>query len=265
MMLAAVACSAPNNPAPARGQARIRIERAAATAPAGFAGCERRLEHSARPILTAAGASFTAGTGPGDQRLSWAARLADALRWNAVIVGVPGAGYARAGAGGQGPALRLLARENLAALRPALVILQFGHDDIGVPAAAERRRVAATLSYVRARVPRARIALITVFTTAAAGPHLAAAERTDAAIVSAAAALRGVIVMNPLTQDWTFQRAVRGGLHPSAAGDAQIAGKVARVLNARGVLPGPAAGHGTPLICQGGLAGHPVRASGRAA
>jgi lysophospholipase L1-like esterase len=263
MVLAAAACSAHKNPATARGQARIRSERVAATAPGGFAGCERRLEHSVRPVLAVAGASFTAGTGPGDPRLSWAVRLADALRWNAVIVGVPGTGYARAGADGQGPALRLLARENLAALRPALVILQFGHDDIGVPAAAERRRVAATLSYVRARVPRARIALITVFTAAGAGPHLAAAERTDAAIVSVAAAFSSV-VMNPLTQDWTFQRAVRGGLHPSAAGDAQIAEKVAGVLHARGVLPAPAADHGAPLICQSGFAGHHVRTPGRA-
>jgi hypothetical protein len=57
-------------------------------------------------VLAVAGASFTAGTGPGAARLSWAVLLARALGWNAVIVGVPGAGYTRAGAHGKGPAIR---------------------------------------------------------------------------------------------------------------------------------------------------------------
>lgn len=221
--------------------------------PGRFAECERRLERSPRrPVLVVAGASFTAGTGPGDPRLSWAVRLAGRLHWNAVIIGVPGAGYTIAGAGGQGPALRLLDREDLAAVHPALVVLQFGHDDIGVPPAVERRNVAAALRYVRQRAPRARIALITVFATAAAGPSLAAAQRTNAAIASAAAAFGGVIVMNPLTPGWTFQRAERGGLHPSAAGDAQIAGLVSRILRTHGVLSAPVAG-GAPVTCASGI------------
>jgi lysophospholipase L1-like esterase len=212
-------------------------------------------------VLAVAGASFTAGTGPGAARLSWAVLLARTLGWNAVIVGVPGAGYTRAGAHGKGPAIRLLAREDLAGVHPALVILQFGHDDIGVPAAAEQRHVAATLAYVRARAPRARIAVLTVFTAAGPQPRMAAAaERTDRAIVSAAGSVPGVLVMNPLTQDWTFQRAQPGGLHPSAAGDAQIAGRVARDLLAHGVRPAPAAG-GAPLICDSGTSAPPPRAA----
>jgi lysophospholipase L1-like esterase len=244
----------------ARGQPRVRPATGAGrrAGPGQFAACERRLEHSARPVLVVAGASFTAGTGPGDPRQSWAARLAGMLRWNAIIIGVPGAGYTGAGAGRQGPALRVLGREDLAAVRPALVILQFGHDDIGVPAAVERRRVTDTLRYVRLRAPRARIALITVFTAADAGPSLAAARRTDAVIVSAAAAFGGVIVMNPLARDWTFQRAERGGLHPSAAGDAQIAGLVADILGTDGVPSAPAAGP-APVICVSGIPVHPAR------
>lgn len=226
----------------------------------GLAACERRLEHSARRVLAIAGASFAAGTGAGAARLSWAVLLARALHWNAVIVGVPGAGYTRAGAHGGGPAIRLLAREDLAGVHPALVILQFGHDDIGVPGATERRRVTAALLYARDRAPRARIAVITVFTAAGPQPRLAAARQTDRAIVSAALAVPGVVVMDPLMEHWTFQRATPGGLHPSAAGDAQIAARVARDLRAYGVRPAPAAG-GAPLICDSGTLAPPPRAA----
>lgn len=250
-LLAVAACSAVTSTAAPRGQARARAERAGVTAPSAFGRCERRLERSARPVLAVAGASFTAGTGPGKARLSWAVRLARILRWNAVIVGVPGAGYTRAGAGGSGPALSLLAREDLAALRPELVLLQFGYDDIGVAPAVERRRVAAALRYVRARVPRARIGLITVFTAAAAGRRRIPAETVDAAIVSAAAGFGDVLVMSPLARGWTFQRAVRGGLHPSAAGSARIAALVAGTLRADGLVPGTA--RAAPLICDSGL------------
>lgn len=261
MVLAVSACTAVTGSAATGGEARARSMRSEATPPRWLKRCERRLERSARPVLAVAGASFTAGTGPGDRRLSWAVQFARAMRWNAVIVGVPGAGYTSAGARGQGPALRLLAREDLAALRPELVILQFGHDDIGVAPTLERQRVAATLGYVRARAPRARIALLTVFTASDAGGQFAAAERTDAAIVSAAAAFRHVVVMNPLAGGWTFQRAVRGGLHPSVAGDGQIAALVAGTLRADRMLPAPADGGAPPLICDSGITAHPARAA----
>jgi lysophospholipase L1-like esterase len=211
-------------------------------------------------VLAVAGASFTAGTGPGDARLSWAALIARTLGWNAVIAGVPGAGFTSAGALGQGPAIRVLAREDLAALHPALVILQFGHDDIGVPAATEQRRVAATLAYIRARAPQARIAVITVFTTPT--QRLSpAAEITNRAIVSAAESVPGVLVMNPLAQDWTFQRAKPGGLHPSAAGDTQIARLVAGDLSAHGIRAAPATGAAAPRICDIGDTTGPPRAA----
>jgi hypothetical protein len=220
----------------------------------GFAACERRIAGPGRAVLAVVGASFTAGTGPGSPRLSWAVRLARILDWNAVVLGDPGAGYARPGAGHEGPARTLLEREHLAALRPALVILQFGHDDLGVPAAVERRQVDATIGYVREQAPRARIALVTVFT---AGRPSAAATALDRVIVSTAtAADPGVIVGDPLRQDWTFGHAVRGGLHPSLAGDKQIAGIMDHLLRAHDVRPGASAptassSQAPPLVCDG--------------
>jgi GDSL-like lipase/acylhydrolase family protein len=84
------------------------------------------------------GASFTAGTGPGNAALSWAVLLARTLGWNAIVDGVPGAGYVRVGAGHHGPVARLLAGEDLHALDPRLVVVEAGHDDSGVPASLTR-------------------------------------------------------------------------------------------------------------------------------
>jgi lysophospholipase L1-like esterase len=212
----------------------------------GLAGCEQRLERAPHrvPTLAIVGASYTAGVGPGSPALSWAVQLARTLRWNAVIDGVPGAGYARTGASGQGPMLRMLAGEDLRALRPALVIVQAGHDDIGVWPRAERHGVRQAIAFIRAVAPKARIGLLTVFT---AGPPSLAATGTDHAIVSAAtAADRQVIVMDPLTGRWAFQH-YRHGLHPTAAGDAWIARKVTGILRSYGMRPAPAGG--APVIC----------------
>ena len=222
----------------------------AAAGVAALAACELRLERAPNglPVMAVAGASFTAGTGPGNAALSWAVLLARTLGWNAVVDGVPGAGYVRAGAGHQGPVARLLAREDLRALDPGLVVVQAGHDDSGVPASLERQRVGQVIDMIRAAAPRARIALLTVFAPQS-GPTAALSMVNDAIIAGARAADPHVIVMNPLGEGWRFQRAARGGLHPSAAGDAWIAAKVAATLRAHGVAP--AAGRGA-VICDSG-------------
>jgi lysophospholipase L1-like esterase len=218
-----------------------------------LAACELRLERAPNglPAMAIVGASFTAGTGPGNAALSWAVLLARTLGWNAVVDGVPGAGYVRAGAGHQGPVARLLAAEDLRALDPRLVVVQAGHDDSGAPASLERQRVGQAIDAIRAAAPRARIALLTVFAPQS-GPTAALSLVNDVIIAAARAADPHVIVMNPLGGGWSFQRAARGGLHPSAAGDAWIAAKVAATLRAHGVAP--AAGHGA-VTCDSGV-GH---------
>jgi lysophospholipase L1-like esterase len=241
-----VAAQAPTEgPTPAAGRARTSVLAQRGT----LAACEQRLERASRRIPTMAivGASFTAGVGPNNPELSWAVLLARTLHWNAVVYGVSGAGYVRAGTGGLGPVARMLARERLAALAPALVIVQAGHDDAGIPARIEWQRVWQAITLIRAEAPSARIALITVFTGRSAA-HSRALNRTNNAIVAAAtAAGHGVIIMNPLAGPWAFQH-VQGGLHPTAAGDAWVARKVAAVLRAHGVLRAAAA-RSVPVIC----------------
>jgi lysophospholipase L1-like esterase len=229
---------------------------AARQAGQALAGCEQPLERARhRSVLAVVGASFTAGVGPDNPNRSWAVLLARLLRWDAVVYGDPGAGYVRAGAGHLGPVAAEIAREDLRELAPALVIVQAGHDDIGVPPGTERRRVERAIALIRAEAPRARIALLTVFPGRVRSP---AAYRTDDAIVAAGrAADRGVIIMDPLAAGWTFPRS-RDGLHPTAAGDAWIARRVAEILRGYGVQPGPAAARDA-IVCDSGLFGSPPR------
>jgi acyl-CoA thioesterase-1 len=224
---------------------------ASATPAVPHAGaCEREIERASGtgvPRLAIVGASFTAGVGSGPGR-SWAVVLARHLRWDAVVNGVPGAGYVRAGAGragSPGPVAAEIARAGLRALQPSLVIVQAGHDDIGVPPALERRRVEQAVGVIRAEAPRAKIVLLTVFP----GRSHRGASRTDRAIVAAArAADPAVIIIDPLTAGWRYAH-VRDGLHPTAAGSAWIAGRVAAVLREYGVRPAPVSAGPGAIIC----------------
>jgi lysophospholipase L1-like esterase len=223
-----------------------------------LAGCEARLEAApdGLPTMAVVGASYTAGVGPGEAGESWAVLLARALHWNGVVYGVPGIGYVRAGPGDEGPVTRMLAKIGLRALDPALVIVQAGHDDSGVPASLERQRVRQAIAAIRAAAPRAKIALLTVF-TGPSGPTRALDRANDAIVDAGTAAGRGVIIMNPLS-GWEYAHA-QAGLHPTAAGDAWIAAKVAAILRAHGVLPAA----GAPVICDSGIsAGHASRHAG---
>jgi acyl-CoA thioesterase I len=212
----------------------------------GLSSCELELERARQSglrRLAVVGASFTAGVGSGPSR-SWAVLVARHLRRDAVVYGVPGAGYVRAGAGHRGPVAAELARIGLAALKPSLIIVQAGHDDIGVPSGLEQQRVKQAIGLIRAAAPRARIALLTVFPGRA---RPAAAARTDQAIVRAArAADPAVIIIDPLTAHWRFPH-IRDGLHPTAAGSAWIATHVTAILSAHGIHPAPSAQR--PIIC----------------
>ena len=195
---------------PARAVSSVLIQRQqwgppAATGPitAGsnntpLAACEARIEREPGrlPTIAIVGASFTAGTGPGNPLLSWAVVLARLLHWNAVIDGVPGAGYVSAGAGGHGPMARMLSAERLRYLVPSVVIVQAGHDDVGVPPAVEGAGVRATLGLIHLTAASARVSLLTVFAATPDGNE--ALRRTDQVIVtSATAADPGVIIMDP--------------------------------------------------------------------
>jgi hypothetical protein len=189
--------------------------------------------------------------------LSWAVVLARLLHWNAVIDGVPGAGYVAEGDGRHGPMTRLLSAEGLPALAPAVVIVQAGHDDLGVAPAREAAGVRATLGLIHLAVPGARVALLTAFTLLPGGTP--ALQQTDHVIVTTAkAADPNVVIMDPLAGRWTFQHA-DGGLHPTAAGDASIARTVLAALRAHGLRAAPATTGTQPVICDASVGVKPVK------
>jgi lysophospholipase L1-like esterase len=247
-------------PAAAGGPASAHPEPGPHVAGRSLGSCEQRIEHGrhALPTLAVVGASYTAGEGPGNPAQSWAVGLARLLHWNAVIYGAPGAGYVRAAGSGRGPMDRMLGQEQLRGLDPALVVVQAGHDDVGVPAGLERRRVAAAVGLIRSVAPGARIALLTTFSGAAGGTQ--ALRDIDQAIVAAGtAADPRAIVMDPLAGRWQFPRA-HDGLHPTAGGDAWIARTVAAILAAHGVRPASLAG-ASPVICDASVGvGNQVKA-----
>jgi lysophospholipase L1-like esterase len=225
-----------------------------------LAACEDRIARQAHRLPTVAivGASYTAGIGPNNPEDAWAVKLAQLLHWNAVIYGVPGAGYVRTSASGNGPMTRMLGQENLRRIHPALAIVQAGHDDLGLPARLEMRRVGAAVDQIRAAAPGARIALLTTFAVTPDGSP--ALRQTDQEIVTAGtSADPGVIIMDPLAGHWAFPRA-GDGLHPTAAGDAWIARTAAGILSAHGVRAASAI-PASPVICDVSIgAGKPVSA-----
>ena len=193
-----------------------------------------------RPLLVALGASFTAGVGAERPSQGWAIRLAELIRWRAVTIGVPGAGYVAEGAGRLGPVAREVIRAHLAALHPALVLIQAGHDDLGIPTETEAARVASLVESLRAEVPGARLAFLTVFSPPDAAPPLLRQEvSTDSAIVSAIRRVDpSALVIDPLRSHWRFPRDDDGtGLHPSSRGHLVIAERVAHALVRDGVVP----------------------------
>jgi acyl-CoA thioesterase I len=192
------------------------------------------------------GTAPPAAAWPDNPEQSWAVQMTRELHWNAVVYGVSGAGFAHSGSGATGSMSSLLEAEDLPRLNPALVIVQAGFDDDGVPEAVEASRVRAVIDQIRAAAPNARIALLTTFSYTADGTP--ALRATDQTIVAAGrAADPGVIIMDPLAGRWQYERA-GDGLHPTAAGDQWIAQQVAAILAATNIRAARADG-ASPAVC----------------
>ena len=134
---------------------------------------------------------------------------------------------------------RLVAGLDLRRLGPSVVLIQAGHNDVGMPLPVVGARVRSLLSSVHQQVPAARVGLVTVFTPG--GEPSAPARDTDASIVAAARAMdRRVVVVDPEAAGSRIPR-VKDGLHPSEAGQRLLARSVAQALVADGAAAGPLA------------------------
>lgn len=186
--------------------------------------------------MVVVGASFTAGVGAHGRCHSWPHVLANLVGWKVVVRGDPGAGYVRRGARDAGPLIRLVHHARIRSERPALVVLQAGHNDIGTSLPKLRSHVAEVLRSVRARDPAAHIALITVFPGPERGRRVLETDRT---IVSSARHTDpGVLIMDPLVGKWRFPT-LSDHLHPTEKGHLIIARRVAHLLAKRGWVQPP--------------------------
>jgi acyl-CoA thioesterase-1 len=187
------------------------------------------------PILAVVGASFSAGVGAQASAKAWPADLGRMLHMRVEVSADPGAGFISPGRGHRGPFAKLTGQLKLAELRPAVVVIQGGHNDIGRPAPALSRNVRQLVNSIRCQTPGTRVAILSVFPTGNVPSH--AAVLTDRVIVAAARqADPQVIVLDPITQHWHFARG-RDQLHPTVAGHQWIAAKVAAALRAAGAVP----------------------------
>ena len=181
------------------------------------------------------GASFTAGVGGGRAGANWGVQLAKRLGWQAMTIGVPGAGYTVAGSGGLGPFGHLLRRVPLSAFRPEVIVVQGGHDDWRVPTTAERANVERLVRTLAALSWRPKVVVLSVFVRPDAPAMVREQQRlTDRTIMEAAqAADPAALVVNPF--GWHFARREQG-LHPTAGGYRTIAIRVEERLRAAGIV-----------------------------
>jgi lysophospholipase L1-like esterase len=156
------------------------------------------------------------------------------LGWRVVVSADPGAGFVSTGDHGRGPFYRLAGALDLAKLRPDLVIVQGGHDDMGQQQSLIALRVRQLIDTIRRQAPNARIGVLSVFTDQR-GPTKTARE-TDATIVAAARhADPSVLLFDPLSGGWQFPRS-HDHLHPSTSGHQDIANRLASDLRHAGVV-----------------------------
>jgi acyl-CoA thioesterase-1 len=189
------------------------------------------------PVLLVIGASFAAGVGVDLMpQLAWPGILGNRINYRVVVSADPGAGFINRGDGGLGPFSQLLARVDVATLKPALVLIQGGHNDAGVNTTEEKGAVASLFQTIRHEAPQARIGLLGFFDTNRIGPAPLSILNTDSAIVSAArSVVPDLLVFDPLTSHWVFPR-IRDHLHPTSAGHKKIAGYVAGGLLRDGII-----------------------------
>ena len=187
------------------------------------------------PTVAVVGASFAAGVGAGSPQRAWPADLGRLLHWRVVVSADPGAGFVSRGDHGRGPFDRLTSALDLPRLDPGLVIVQGGHDDIGLPLPVIAQRVRELIDTIHQQAPGARIGVLSVFCDQQ-GPTRAARDTDETIVTAARRADPSVLVFDPLAGHWQFPR-IHDHLHPTPAGHQDIAERVAQGLAKAGIGP----------------------------
>ncbi len=183
------------------------------------------------------GASYTAGWGATNPQLGYAHDAAAELGWNATYSAEPGAGYVNGGNDGHDSFLQQVDALP-GSLRPDLVIIQGGRNDVGTPPAAEDAAVASTLSAIRSKFGGPKIVMLGDVPSQLPLDSATVATNDD---LAADAHIDGATFVNAIAENWMtatnlpgFQSNVPG--HPNDAGHLYIAHRLVADLHTRGVL-----------------------------
>jgi lysophospholipase L1-like esterase len=177
------------------------------------------------------GDSYTGGSAmDSGQRAEWPALLAGRHpTWRVVPFAVGGSGFVAGQQGGEHFALRL---DRIVAAQPQVVIVEGGHNDIGLPQAQVQTAAQQVLTLLRAGLPQATIVVLGVLWP---GPLPQQMLDLDAALARDAQAVGGTYVD---ARGWfTAQPSMIGsdGIHPTDAGHAMLADRIGAAVTAAGV------------------------------
>ncbi|MDT7537088.1 MAG: hypothetical protein QOI82_673 [Actinomycetota bacterium] len=179
------------------------------------------------------GDSLMHGTGARPTRPIMARVAARQLGWDITVNAFGGTGYTTGGSRGT-PYLDRLSKPGVLSTPYDVVLIEGGTNDKAADPATMRSRTAATISYVRSRLPTAKIVLMGAYNPP--GRRYDARRVTMDAVIRAVAVEQSLPYFSPISGHWTKGQGARflcsDGLHPSTYGYGVMGARLVRALRA---------------------------------
>jgi lysophospholipase L1-like esterase len=177
------------------------------------------------------GDSLMNGTGAHPTRPVMARVAARRLGWDVTVDAFGGTGYTTGGKHGK-PYLERLSRPGVLSTPYDIVVLEGGTNDKAADAATMHERTTATVSYVRSRLPTAKIVLMGAYNPP--GRRYDPRRVTIDAVIRAVAVEQSLPYFSPISGQWTKGQGRRflcsDGLHPSTYGYGVMGARLVRAL-----------------------------------
>jgi lysophospholipase L1-like esterase len=179
------------------------------------------------------GDSLMNGTGSHPSRPVMARVAARRLGWDITVDAVGGTGYTTGGKRGK-PYLDRLSRPGVLSTPYDVVLLEGGTNDKAADPATMRERTTETVSYVRSRLPTAKIVLMGAYNPP--GSRYDARRVTIDAVIHAVAVEQSLPYFSPISGHWTRGQGGRflcsDRLHPSTYGYGVMSAHLVTALRA---------------------------------
>jgi lysophospholipase L1-like esterase len=179
------------------------------------------------------GDSLMNGTGSHPTRPVMARVAARQLGWDITVDAFGGTGYTTGAQRGK-PYLERLSRPGVLSTPYDVVLIEGGTNDKAADPATMRERTTATVTYVRSRLPTAKIVLMGAYNPP--GHRYDARRVTIDAVIRAVAVEQSLPYFSPISGHWTKGQSRRflssDGLHPSAYGYGVMGARLVSALRA---------------------------------